>query len=142
MRAFNKIILISAFTLIFNSIFVCQVFSIDEPEIDFEPTFSYFITNPAMLWVTAEDVEQTTDGGYIITGTLNNQPGDSDAYLLKTYDDGTKEWAYSYNLTGSDIAKAVQQTSDGGYIFVGQKGTVADVILYNVYSTGKRRRKS
>lgn len=59
-------------------------------------------------------VQQTTDGGFILTGSLNDQ-----MLLMKTTSDGnTVTWAKTYG-SGSTYGKYVRQTSDGGYICVG-----------------------
>jgi len=67
-----------------------------------------------------ESVQQTTDGGYIISGDI--QSGNTTkAILVKTDMNGTQQWLNTYETAGnSTTAKSVRQTSDGGYIFVGR----------------------
>jgi hypothetical protein len=66
------------------------------------------------------DVEQTTDGGYIIVGrTRSHEAGDTDAWLIKTDASGNKEWAKTFGEDGNDYAKSVCQTTDGGYVIAG-----------------------
>ena len=55
-------------------------------------------------------VQQTTDGGYIITGRSFG------TVLLKTDENGEQEW--SQNFDGTDTGHSVQQTTDGGYIIL------------------------
>jgi hypothetical protein len=60
-------------------------------------------------------VQQTTDGGYIITGQHSG-----DVYLLKTDPQGVTIWEKTFGGNQSDEGYSVQQTTDGGYIVVGE----------------------
>jgi len=75
-------------------------------------------------WERAYSMKQTSDGGYIVIGRLNNpyplQIADG-AYLVKTDSAGNVIWSKDYGTiigSGGDEAQAIQQTADGGYIFV------------------------
>jgi protein involved in ribonucleotide reduction len=69
-------------------------------------------------------VHVTSDGGYIITGTIS-APGnvDTDVYLVKIDGSGNKLWEKTYGGAGWDQGNSVQVTSDGGYIVTGFTGS-------------------
>jgi hypothetical protein len=69
-------------------------------------------------------VQQTRDGGYIIAGRTPGQViGDSDIWLVKTNASGKRQWDRAFGGSDMDWATSVQQTSDGGYIVAGTRGT-------------------
>ena len=65
-----------------------------------------------------EEVQQTSDGGYIIVG--HTFRGDySDLYVIKTFPSGYAEWTQTYGGNCDESGSSVQQTSDNGYILCG-----------------------
>ena len=64
-------------------------------------------------------VQQTVDGGYIITGSITSE-SDFDLYLIKTDENGDEEWSQIYGGVSYQNGYCVQQTIDGGYIITGR----------------------
>jgi hypothetical protein len=68
-------------------------------------------------WVEGYDVQQTTDGGYILVG--RHEGG---SYAIKVDASGATQWEQTFGaLTGPIYS--VQQTPDGGYVYVGRRDT-------------------
>jgi hypothetical protein len=61
--------------------------------------------------------KQTTDGGYIITGSMYTQSGD--IWLLKVNTLGDTLWTQSYGGPNGDSPASVVQTNDDGYLIAG-----------------------
>jgi hypothetical protein len=87
-------------------------------------------------------VQQTSDGGYVITGyTYNSNNESRDIYLIKTDSYGDTLWIRTYGDSFTDVGHSVQQTIDGGYVIAGStdldnSGTNADICLIKTDSNG------
>jgi gliding motility-associated-like protein len=72
------------------------------------------------------DCIQITSGGYILSGLSNSFDGDVngvhggyDAWIVKLDLNGKIIWQKCYGGSNYDVAKYIQNTADGGYIFIG-----------------------
>jgi hypothetical protein len=88
----------------------------------------------------AESIQQTADGGYIITGWTNSYHAvGTDALLIKLDTNGSEEWVKTLGGSESDAGSCVRQTSDGGFIVVGHSDSFSDsgdVYLVKTDSSG------
>ncbi len=84
-------------------------------------------------------VQQTADDGFIIAGFNGGHP-EENVLLIKTDSDGNEEWIKTYERIGAQFGNGVKQTSDGGYIIVGQTNhrtlTGSDVYLLRIDPAG------
>ena len=74
----------------------------------------------------AESIQQTFDGGYIVTGAtysnddeVSGNHGANDFWVVKLSSSGILLWQKCLGGTGNEIAWAIQQTADGNYIVAG-----------------------
>lgn len=73
-----------------------------------------------------EEVIQTSDGGYALSGYSRSNDGDvsgnegfQDHWIVKLDAQGEIQWEKNYGFSGSDQAFSIIQTSDGGYFTSG-----------------------
>jgi hypothetical protein len=72
-------------------------------------------------------IQQTNDGGYIVSGgsdsnngDVTNNHGDSDFWILKLDSMGILQWQKCLGGTNLDDSYSIVQTTDGGYAIAGQ----------------------
>lgn len=98
-------------------------------------------------------LQEASDGGYLLVGATNGagatlcynpKEGTSvDVYIMKTDNNGNKQWEKTIGGTRMDIGNYVQKTSDGGYIITGlttsfSNNGVEDVYLLKIDSGGNK----
>jgi len=86
---------------------------------------------------------QTTDGGYIMSGITDSYgAGGTDAWIIKTDENGDMEWNKTYGGPNNDRHYGMDATEDGGYVFVVIKnayvttGTKEDMWIINTDGEG------
>lgn len=86
----------------------------------------------------ARSIQQTTDGGYIVTGSSASQDGNVsgnhgswDVWILKLNSTGIVEWKKSLGGSRVDGANDIIQTADGGYIIAGYTGSSDGDVIGN-----------
>ena len=75
---------------------------------------------------SADSVQSTVDGGYIVSGSTDSNSGDvsgnhggDDAWVVKLSGSGALAWQRCLGGTKHDYAYVAQETADGGYILIG-----------------------
>jgi len=78
-------------------------------------------------WDEIWSVQLTADNGYILAGRSSSVDGDVtfnngqlDFWVVKLSESGEIVWQKSFGGSENDIATSVKQTSDGGYVVVGE----------------------
>jgi len=70
-----------------------------------------------------QDVFETSDGGFFITGwTWSFGAGDKDVYIVKTDAQGNEAWDKTFGGPSAEHGFSGRQTSDGGYVIAGDTG--------------------
>jgi len=71
-------------------------------------------------WDMAFSTQETTDGGYVVSGTTSSfGAGDDDVWILKLDSTGNIVWQKTYGGQGPDRGGDIKQTKDGGYVVTG-----------------------
>lgn len=75
-------------------------------------------------------VDETAEGGFVITGTSSSYSDSQDVILIKTNASGETSWIRTFGGPRSDSGYSVRQTVDGCYIITGT--TLSRELDYNV----------
>lgn len=92
-------------------------------------------------WDYGMDVQQTSDGGYIVTG-YSESFGTNNVFLMKTNGNLIYQWDITYGGSFGDWGNSLDQTTGGGFIIAG--GTYSfgagdsDVWLIKTDSSGNK----
>lgn len=85
-----------------------------------------------------KSVRQTSDGGYILAGTISSGNGDvlsfygvKDIWVVKLDSLGNITWQKTLGGSGWEEANSIEQTSDGGYIIAGTSNSANGDITGN-----------
>ncbi|MDG6257271.1 MAG: SdrD B-like domain-containing protein [Methanomicrobiaceae archaeon] len=90
---------------------------------------------------TANSIVQTTDGGYLVAGSIEGYgTGTTDAWLVKVNVTGDEEWSGTFGGDGDDTAYSVIEDADGNFLFAGDtesfEAEEADAWVVKTNSTG------
>lgn len=91
-----------------------------------QPTIQWQQCFGSSIGGAASCIQQTRDGGYIVSGTVSsgggnvtNYHGNQDCWIVKLDNTGTIQKEKCFGGSASEEAYYIQQTTDHGYIFVG-----------------------
>ena len=112
---------------------IAKVDSIGDPE--------WIRTYGGVLFESAFNARQTSDGGYFFAGYTNSiGKGMYDFWLVKLGPSGEKEWERTYGTPKADVGLYGDITPDGGYILTGytilKDRTDKDIWLVRTSSNG------
>ena len=107
-------------------LFVCAVLAATTLNAQTAPSIEWQKSLGGANFDQAYSIEQTLDGGYILSGLSKSIDGDVtgnhgsyDYWIVKLDADGTLDWQKSLGGTSDEYALSIQQTTDSGYIVAG-----------------------
>jgi uncharacterized delta-60 repeat protein len=78
----------------------------------------------------ARSIIQSSDGGYVVAGwTSSFGAGSSDFWVVKLDSSGNVLWTKTIGGSSGDYANSIIQSSDGGYVVVGQTNSFGENIF-------------
>lgn len=110
-------------------------------KVDAQPPKKFYSTYGGNGYDVGNDVKQTLDGGYIITGSTSSYgQGNTDMYLLKIDSMGLKKFETTFGGLNNEIGKSVVQLIDSSYVIAGYTSSSGlggyDVFLVKADKTG------
>jgi len=111
-------------------------------KVDANGTLAWTRTYGSSVGEIGSAVQQTADGGYILSGQTGQGAGFGDFLLIKTDAVGTVEWTKAYGVPGAESGVTVKQTTDGGYVIGGSSENILgptgeDMCLIRTDATGQ-----
>ncbi|MCO5251697.1 MAG: choice-of-anchor D domain-containing protein [Candidatus Kapabacteria bacterium] len=95
-------------------------------KIRFDGNIEWQKTYGGSYFETANSIQETRDGGYIVAGSTNSNntditenKGETDAWVLKLNIEGNIEWQKTYGGSLSERVYSIRETNDGGFIVAG-----------------------
>ena len=83
-------------------------------------------------------VEETSDGGLVIVGTVQTYSRYNDVFVIKLDQYYNVEWARIYGSLIDDFGRSIKQTDDGGFLVAGTTASLghSDVLVIKLDSSG------
>ncbi|MBB4807624.1 hypothetical protein HNP38_002930 [Chryseobacterium defluvii] len=102
------------------------------------PNIQWQVTLGGSEFDYAQDIQKTTDGGYIMVGFSNSTDNDitgnhggEDCWVVKLNSSGAVQWQKSFGGSSDDRGLSIKQTSDGGYIISGSTFSIDGDVTEN-----------
>ena len=103
-----------------------------QPAIQWDRNFGS--TTGSVYGFDLASLQQTSDGGYILSGSstapaggdqTEGAVGGADIWIVKLSANGSKTWDRTIKASDYGLSGSIRQTSDGGYILCGSSGANA-----------------
>ena len=81
---------------------------------------------------TSENIQITSDGGYVLAGTTWTTNSNYDVFLIRTDSNGDTLWTKNIGGNSTEHGYFIQETSDGGFVLTGSSDTDTPNSVYLV----------
>ncbi len=114
---------------------------IEKEDTSFDFVVLKYDTNDTLIWKKVlggsnddrgSKIVHTEDGGFVVLGysksrdrDVSSNAGDRDFWVVKMNEEGTILWEHSYGYQGRDFGTSVIETSDNGFLIVGELDVTA-----------------